>query len=513
VTAPIRRAEILAALSLATDLTLGQPLGHFLHTTLAATALARAAGLDADAVQQVHEVALLRMVGCTAESPTAAHVFGDEVAARAWIQGLDYGSPAAFLSAILRRQGEGLPMFERLGLIARTLSRSAAMADSPIAHCDVARMLALRLGFSEAVAAALVDAFERWDGKGMPGKKKGADIPLSSRIVYLADDLAVHFRVGGREGALAVAQARNGAAYDPELVAVVQRDPSVLAALEVPSPWDAALAAEPRAVLLDDEGLDEALLAVADYVDLKSYKTIGHSRAVADLAAAAARAQGLPEADALLAWRAGLVHDLGKVAVSTSLWDKPGPLADAEWEAVRLHPYHGERCLARSAFLAQLGAIGAADHERSDGSGYPKGLAGPALSPVARLLAVADAWQAMREERAHRPALSPQAATQELRDAAVAGRFDAGAVSAVLAAAGQVVPRKRRAQTAGLSEREIEVLRCVARGLSNKEIAAKLFISAKTVDNHLQHVYAKIGVCSRAAAAIYAADHHLLADA
>jgi HD-GYP domain-containing protein (c-di-GMP phosphodiesterase class II) len=506
----IRRTELMAAMALATDLAMGQPLGHFLHTTLVAVALGRSTGLDRAALQQVHEVALLRMIGCTGESPAAAHVFGDEVAARSWIQGLDYGSPAAFMSAILREQGRGLPMMTRLALIARTFARASEMADAPRAHCEIAAMLALRMGFSPATAGVLKDVYERWDGRGVPNGKKGDAIPFAARVVYLADDLAVHGRLGGREGAIRVARERRGAAYDPALVRLVEENPSVLASLDEAGPWKAVLDAEPEPAWLDDDGLDEGLLAMADFTDLKSYALMGHCRRVADLAAAAVERLGLPPSDVHLAWRAGLLHDLGRVAVPTAIWDKPGSLTDAEWESVRLHPYHGERCVARSPLLARLAAIGTADHERADGSGYPKGAQTNALSSVMRVLAVADAYAAMEEARPHRPALARDDIAKELQSGARAGAYDETIVEAVLGAAGHAVPRKRRERKHGLSDREIEVLRLVARGRSNKEIARALSISPKTVDNHLQKIFPTIGVTTRAAAAVYAADHDLL---
>jgi HD-GYP domain-containing protein (c-di-GMP phosphodiesterase class II) len=282
----------------------------------------------------------------------------------------------------------------------------------------------------------------------------------------------------------------------------------VLASLDEAAPWKAVLDAEPDPVWLDDDGLDEGLLAVADFTDLKSYALTGHCRRVADLAAGAVERLGHP--DVHLAWRAGLIHDLGRVAVPTAIWDKPGALTDAEWETVRLHPYHGERCVARSPLLAQLAAIGTADHERADGSGYPKGAQAGVLSPVMRVLAVADAYAAMQEARAHRPSRTPDEIAKELESGVRAGAYDQTTVEAVLGAAGHAVPRKRRERKHGLSDREIEVLRLVARGRSNKEIARALSISPKTVDNHLQKIFPTIGVTTRAAAAVYAADHDLL---
>jgi DNA-binding CsgD family transcriptional regulator len=217
----------------------------------------------------------------------------------------------------------------------------------------------------------------------------------------------------------------------------------------------------------------------------------------------------LPESEATTLWRAALVHDLGRLGVSNAIWDKQGPLTNAEWERVRLHPYLSERMLARPTALARLGTIAGLHHERMDGSGYPRGLSGSALGPAARLLAAADVYHAMTEPRPHRPPRPPAVATSELRAEAKAGRLDGEAVNAVLEAAGHRV-RRRREWPVGLTPREVEVLALVARGSSNKEIARRLSISAKTVGNHVEHIYRKIGVTSRAGAALFATRHGLL---
>jgi HD-GYP domain-containing protein (c-di-GMP phosphodiesterase class II) len=205
------------------------------------------------------------------------------------------------------------------------------------------------------------------------------------------------------------------------------------------------------------------------------------------------------------------VHDLGRLGVSNAILDKRGPLAAGEWERVRFQPYITERMLRQSEALAPLAQIAVAHRERLDGSGYPRGLNGASLGPAERLLAAADAYQAMREPRPHREALSAEAAATALRADVRAGRLDSDAVEAVLGAAGHRVPRRREGP-AGLTAREIEVLRLLARGLSNKEIAARLVISPKTVANHAEHIYAKIDAPTRTAAGLYAMQHGLLPD-
>jgi HD-GYP domain-containing protein (c-di-GMP phosphodiesterase class II) len=232
---------------------------------------------------------------------------------------------------------------------------------------------------------------------------------------------------------------------------------------------------------------------------------------VSDVALAAGARLGLGEPELRTLRRAGLVHDLGRLGVSNAVLDKGGPLAGGDWERLRLQPYLTERMLRQSEALAPLAVIAIQHRERLDGSGYPRGLSGPAISQHARILGAADAYQAMREPRPHRPARSAEEAAAELRSEVRAGRLDSEAAEAVLGAAGHRVPRRREGP-AGLTQREVDVLRLLARGLSNKAIAEHLVISPKTVGNHVEHIYGKIGCSNRAAAGLFAMRHGLLPE-
>jgi HD-GYP domain-containing protein (c-di-GMP phosphodiesterase class II) len=278
--------------------------------------------------------------------------------------------------------------------------------------------------------------------------------------------------------------------------------------------WDAVAHAPEGGAPLRGEGLDRACRAVAYFADLKSTHTLEHSTGVAELAEAAAWRLGMDEEGAAALRRAALLHDLGRVGVSTGIWDLPGALSESQWERVRLHPYYTQRALARAEGLGPLALVAAAHHERLDGSGYPGAASAAGLSMPARVLAAADAFHAMGESRAHRGPLEPARAAEELERDARSGRLDADAVAAVLAAAGQRSAQRaaRREWPAGLSEREVEVLRLIARGASNREAAERLGISPKTVGHHVQHVYAKIGVSTRAGAAVFAMEHDLLRE-
>jgi HD-GYP domain-containing protein (c-di-GMP phosphodiesterase class II) len=302
-------------------------------------------------------------------------------------------------------------------------------------------------------------------------------------------------------------------AYDPTVAdAFLDRGQDWLAAAGEVSAWEAVLAAEPQPwAWVGMDRLDAILHAFADFVDLKSPYTRGHSPAVAALVEATATHAGLSGPETTELRRAAFVHDLGRAGIPNGILDKPGPLSRAEWERVRLHPYWSERILAHTGALQPLAALAGAHHERLDGSGYHRGSPAALLSPAARVLATANTYQALTQDRSYRPALSPEAAAQRLLAEADGGRLDREAVRCVLIAAGQRRPGQRRTWPAGLSEREVTVLRHIARGASYKEVAAHLSISPKTAEHHVGHIYAKLGVSSRAAAALFAMEHNLLA--
>jgi DNA-binding CsgD family transcriptional regulator len=322
----------------------------------------------------------------------------------------------------------------------------------------------------------------------------------------VARDLDLWTRAGGSGVAAEVLRRRRGHGYDPRVVDAATAAPPIDDARDL---WADVLAAEPPpACMARGDELDTALSAFADFADLKSPWTRGHSALVAELAEQAGRQYGLSGPDLVLLRRAGLVHDIGRVGVSAGVWDTSGPLGVAQYEQVRLHPYLTERVLSRCQALRPLSALAGAHHERVDGSGYHRGVDGAQLSMPARLLAAADVLAAMTADRPHRAALSLDSARDQLR--ADTG-LDPAAVECVLAAAGAAPAGARsRRWPAGLSDREVEVLRLIARGRSNREVAQLLVVSPKTVGRHVENLYAKIGVRSRAAAAVFAMEHRLL---
>jgi HD-GYP domain-containing protein (c-di-GMP phosphodiesterase class II) len=510
----VRLAELVAALSLGIDLGFGQPMEHVLRQCLIALRLAELLGVDEDERAVIYYTALLVNVGCHSDAHEQAKWFGDDIALKSTkYNGHDHRSLRAVVDNV-RKLGAGNPPLHRLRVgLAFALSGHREVDGMITTHSRLARSLAEQLGLPETVRAGVGSSYERWDGRGWPGDLKGEAIPLASRLVQVAEYVEVAERIGTVDSARSLARRRAGKQFDPQLAELLAAEAeTIFDGLDSVGHWRAVIEAEPSlAVVLSGERFDAALQAVADFIDIKSPYMLGHSRAVAGLAGEAAARLGMGEADVRTVRRAGIVHDFGRLGVSNAIWDKRGPLGAGEWERVRMHPYLTERMLHASEALAPLGAIAVQHRERLDGSGYPRGLSGGAISRPARILGAADAYQAMREPRPHRPALPAEDAASELRAGVKAGRYDAEAVDAVLAAAGHRVPRRREGP-AGLTPREVEVLKLLALGLSNKEIAERLVISPKTAGSHVEHIYAKIDASSRAVASLFAVQHGLLPE-
>jgi HD-GYP domain-containing protein (c-di-GMP phosphodiesterase class II) len=509
----VRLAELVAALSLGIDLGFGQPMEHVLRQCVLSLRLADRLGLsDADR-SVVYYTSLLVNVGCHADAHEQAKWFGDDIAMKAvkYSHGLRTVGGAVATLRLLGSGGGPLHRF-RVGL-EFAVSGHRDLHGMIDGHAELARRLAADLGLSDAVQTAVGSAYEQWDGKGWPGRLAGRDVPLAARVTQLAEYLEVAQRVRGTAAAVALASDRAGSQFDPEIAAVVRSaGEELFAAIDDGQTWDAVVSAEPAlTVVMSTDEFDRALGAVADFVDLKSPYQLGHARAVARLVADAAAQQSLARDEQRRVVRAALVHGFGRLGVSNAIWDKAGPLGAGEWERVRLHPYLTERMLRQSRALAPIGALAVQVRERLDGSGYPRGLTGASIAPGGRLLAAADAYQAMIEPRPHRPPHSPVAAAAALRTEVRAGRLDGAAVDAVLAAAGHRI-RKRRDAPAGLTAREVEVLRLVARGTATREIAARLHITPKTARNHIEHIYAKLGVTSRVTAGLFAVQHGLVPE-
>jgi HD-GYP domain-containing protein (c-di-GMP phosphodiesterase class II) len=516
----VRLAELMAALSIATDLGMGQPLESALRSCVVAMRLGEALNLDGDTLRDVFYQALLRYIGCNAETYALAALMGDELALRRDFAAVDPGRPPEVLGVAmryLRQANAGEPPARMEELVARSLLALPRLTHESFAgHCEVAQRLAGRLGLAESLIVCLGQLYERWDGKGQPKGLKAEEVAPAVLLVTLAQDAVIWTRIGGPDAAVATVRQRSGGAYHPWMSErFCEEAPTILAGLDEEPTWESVLALEPgERDCLTDEEFDRACEALADFADIKSPYTLGHSPGVAALAAGAGRRCGLVEADVTALRRAGLLHDIGRVGVSAGIWGKEGALSEREWEQVRLHAYYTDRVLARPEPLGRLGVLASQHHERMDGSGYHRAIPGQALSLAARILAAADAYHAMTEPRPHRGALSPEEAAEELRREVRAGRLDGDAVHGILTEAGHRHPgatrRIRRERPAGLSDREVEVLRLLARGLSNRDMAERLYLSPDTVKHHIRHIYNKTGVSTRAGATLFAMESSLL---
>jgi HD-GYP domain-containing protein (c-di-GMP phosphodiesterase class II) len=515
--ARLRLADLLGGLSIAADLGFGLPPEEAMRSCLIATSIARRQGLaEADAADTFY-TALLMHVGCGALSHETAAVFGDDRVLMSAVAKTNVADPADIAATLLPELTRAMGDAERSRVEHYTAARGREFGRRfDTGSCEVASATAKRVGLGPGVERALREAVEWWNGDGPPRGLRGEEIALPARIARAAADAARFDHLGGPEAAVEALRRRSGGILDPSVVEVFAANADrLLAETHAGDPRQLILEAEPDPVVeIDAAELTRVAAAFGDLADLKTPWTHGHSGAVGKLAKAAAENLRLDAQTTFRLSVSAALQELGRLAVSNAIWEKPGPLTAAEWEQVRMHPYHSERILATSSALEPMARAAGMHHERLDGSGYHRGCRARELSPAARVLAAADAYQAMTQERPHRRALSADQASEELQRDVRAGRLDRDAVSAVLEAAGGPRPRRRdNLRPGGLSEREIEVVRLVAAGCSNPEIATHLVISRRTAEHHVQHIYAKVGVSSRAGLALFAHEHDLISEA
>jgi HD-GYP domain-containing protein (c-di-GMP phosphodiesterase class II)/DNA-binding CsgD family transcriptional regulator len=503
-----RTLELLGGLSLVTDLGTGSPLEESLKRCLVAARLAKIIGCTDAELSDVLYTALLQHLGCTAYAHETAHVWGDDVVTTRVAFLSSSGEPRdiwrVWIPGMANATGRS-----KARVLATTVVTARQMDAGPAATCEVARGASQGLGLPEPVQLGLANMFATWNGKGFPNTA-GEAIPLAARVMQVALTAVMFASHANTEVAIAEVRRRAGTQLDPNLADVlVGRADELFCDLDEVDAYQAVLDAEPEPVRrVEKNELADVARTFGNLVDLKSPWLQGHSAGVGDLAAGAAGMLGLREdVDAVRV--AGYLHDLGRIGVSSAIWDKAGPLSGIERDQARLHAYHSERILARIPPLTRLAKLAGEHHERCDGSGYHRGSTAAQLSMASRLLACADAYRRWIEDRPYRRALAPARAADRLEAEARAGRLDADAAAAVIETAG--LPRGvRRARPADLTERQVEVLRLVSRGLSNSEIAERLVLSRRTVEHHVQDIYVKIGASTRAGAAMFAMQHGLL---
>ena len=509
----LRLSDLLGGLSMVADLGFGLPPGTAVRTSVVAAALARRVDLDGHDVRDCFYTGLLMHIGCVGVAHESAAAFGDDIALNRAVARTNLADPNDLTTTLLPELTRGMPRDVARRAAAFALSQGSAWGRrTDVGVCEVGRDTARRLGLPDSTQQALYHVYESWVGGWAPSGLSGDEIPIASRVARVAMDAALFAQLGGVDTAVTAVRDRAGVILDPGLVAAFGRDAgAILAEVDDGDPLDRMLDVEPEPVAtLDAADLTAVALAFGDLVDVKAPFLHGHSKEVARLAADGARRLGLDDEAVTQVELAGLLHDVGRVGISNAIWEKPAALSRVDWEQVRMHSYYTERILSASPSLQPVAAIAGMHHERLDGSGYHRGARGGTVPMAARLVAAADTYAAMTQTRPYRAALPGEQAAGELHRMADAGQLDHDAVAAVTTEAGQQTRRPRRARPAGLSDREVEVLDLIARGCSNAEVAERLVISRRTAEHHAQHIYTKIGVSTRAAAALFAVEHDLV---
>jgi HD-GYP domain-containing protein (c-di-GMP phosphodiesterase class II) len=506
-TQQVRLAELLGLLSFAGDLGRGQPMGHVLRTCRIAMAVAERLRLPTDQRRDIYFTSLLLHAGCTAGAPEfAAFLASDELQAQKDFCLCDSSNMKDLLGWLWRNvsEGRGLPS-RGLRMLRLVAQGEKAFQEIDEGCSDVGMRIASRLGLSEVTQQSLYQVCENWSGKG-PHKLHGEAIPLPARLVNVAMITEVFFSDAGVNAARAAIRARGGKSFDPEVADAVEalcNDSDFWTSLGEDDPWDSVLDLEPEPPSwVEESRLDEVCLVFADIVDLKSTATVAHSRRTAELAEGVARKLGLPDEQVSLARRAALVHDVGLVGVPAFLLNKKR-LTEIEFEKYRLHPYFTDRVLSRSALTHPIGEVASCHHERLDGRGYYRGLSANQLPMAARIVALSCAF----EERAQDTAVD-----QTLLALRTSGGFDASCLDALGEELG-VIQERSRVRTnwpSELTDREVEVLRLIATGNTTRQSAQKLVVSEHTARHHLESIYSKIGVSSRAGAVLFAVENDLL---
>jgi HD-GYP domain-containing protein (c-di-GMP phosphodiesterase class II) len=477
--------QVLGCLAFGGDLSMGQPIDHSPRTALLASRLTTQLGYGLDVASCAGTLSLIRWAGCTANAQGFAELFGDDIACRAAI--IEYRNPLA---------GKGeLP--GPLDLYLRPLA---------MAQCEATVEMANQLGLSPAVGAGALDLFEHWNGSGIPAGKSHEDVDLLAQIVALASDMEILSRVFGLGKALLVIEGRGGTHYDPALARVAQKHaPIWLGELSQVDAWTEAAFNSEKALVGGECERDSLVRLLADYADLKVPRHFQVSRKASEMASFVASTLGMRGESTHRVKRAALLHGLGRVAVPNATLERDGLLTEADNEYTRLIPYWTERILKRAPDFEADAALAAQAFERLDGTGFPKGSRGRSLSEEARVLQscvfVATAWH----DQNCRGANDINAIKGRIKAEVTAGRLDQLCTDAALAACGmQRTPARPQTTAVHLTDREREVLVHLARGLTNKEIARVLSISPRTAGTHVENLYRKLEVSTRAAAALAA---------
>jgi putative nucleotidyltransferase with HDIG domain len=435
-TQAFRRAELLGALSYALDLTEGQPQGHCIRCCWIGTRIGEVLNLPADMLGDLYYTLLLKDLGCSSNAARICELYlADDISFKRDFKTID-GSLSSALRFVFKKTGLESGLSERIRAIVNILQNGGEISRSLIeTRCHRGADIAARMRFSEAVQNGILSLDEHWDGSGKPEGLKAQEIPAIANIALLAQVIDIFHTENGVAAALREAEARAGDWFDPALVEAflrAQSDPEFWPALVAPDIEARVFAMRPglTSEVVDEDYLDDVAAAFSDVVDAKSPFTADHSNRVTLYTDMIAEELGLDAAHRRWLRRAALLHDLGKLGVSNQVLDKPGKPDEAEWESIRRHPVQSEAILERVAAFADIAPVAAAHHERLDGKGYPYGLAGDEICLEARILTVADVFDALSAERPYRAAM-PISKALSILDADAGSAFDPACIAAL----------------------------------------------------------------------------------
>lgn len=403
--------ELLGAFSYALDLTEGQPAGHSLRACWIASRVAQALDLSAADRRTVYYATLLKDLGCSSNAARIAELYlaDDRVFKYDFkLVGQGLGPTLGF---VFKRTGAKSPLTLRARAIAHILSDGNRIATDLIqTRCTRGADIARRLRFSENVAQAIAALDEHWDGSGKPVGTAGQAIPLAARLALLAQIADVFQKAEGPDAARAEVIARRGTWLDPELADAFLRlgaEPEFWSELNAPDLERHIHALEPEEhrVPVDEDYLDAIADAFGAVIDAKSPYTGGHSNRVGNYATALGQALGFSGSALRNLRRAAVLHDVGKLGVSSRILEKPDKLDEDEWVEMRGHASHTMAILSRIGPLRDMAGIAGAHHERLDGKGYPLGLSAQKIAPEARIISVADFYDALTADRPYRAAM------------------------------------------------------------------------------------------------------------
>ncbi|MEQ9569275.1 MAG: HD domain-containing phosphohydrolase, partial [Longimicrobiales bacterium] len=407
-------SDVVASLSHALDLTEGQPRGHSIRSCLLGMHVGRRIGLDAEALSHLYYALLLKDAGCSANAAPVAEAFGsdDHVVKRA-LKTTNWSNYVSAATYVARHAARGGTPWQKLRHVLGFVRGGGEQArDFMRIRCERGAAIVADLGFPDETAEAVRALDEHWDGRGHPEGLREEEIPLLARICGLAQTAEVFLRNGGVEATTRMLLERRGSWFEPRLVDVLLDEAGNLPF------WRRVSAAHRPAALSGQEpgdrvhwvevgNLDRVAEAFADIIDAKTPYTYRHSKGVADIGRNIARGLRCDPADVERVYRAGLLHDIGKLGISNRILDKPGRLTEAEFAEVKLHPRYSMEILSHVTAFAELAPAAAQHHERLDGRGYPWGLAGEQLDLVSRIVAVADVYEALTADRPYRAGIPP----------------------------------------------------------------------------------------------------------